>query len=109
MFTPAEKGEAVWWGATMLPEPLCKLRLRTQTNYPTETRDANMRLAEIAVCNYLASVYESLPSCGESEDEVCELLLMVPFTSSDELQEPYTAAAVALAAYSKVCALGRDP
>lgn len=109
-YSPVQKDDGyVFLGSTMLPAPSCKLRLRTQTNYATDTRDANMRLAAIAICNYLASNSMELPSCNEtSEDQVCELMLMVPFTSSDELQEPYTAAAVALAAYSKICALGRD-
>lgn len=109
-YAPVQKDDGyVFLGSTMLPEPSCNLRLRSQTNYATDTRDANMRLAAIAICNYLATNFQELPSCNESADQVCELMLMVPFTSSDELQEPYTAAAVALAAYSKICALGRDP
>jgi len=109
-YEPVEKKEVdkyVFAGSVMVPKPSCDLRLRSQTNYATDTRDANMRLAAIAICNYLGLA--ELPSCGaEGEHQACQLTMKVPFTSSDELQEPYTAAAVALAAYSKICALGKD-
>lgn len=109
-YTPQAKSDGyIFDRNTMLPAPSCSLRLRSQTNYPTDIRDANMRLAAIAICSRLSAHGAELPSCGASGDQVCEMKMLVRMPSSDELQEPYIGAAVALAAYSKICALGRDP
>jgi len=99
----AKNTEAVWAGSTMLPEPACGLQLRTQTNYPSANRKANLRLAELAICGLLFG--NKAPSCGASSNQVCQLKIFAPFPSSDEIQEPYLAASMALAAYSKICAL----
>lgn len=105
-YTPAERGDKVWLGPTILPEPSCPLKLRSQTNYPTALRKANLRLAELAICDLLESKGRKLPSCGASEGKVCEMSVHVPMPASDEQQEPYIGAAMALAAYSKLCAIG---
>lgn len=94
----------VWHGNSLLPSPSCQLRLVSQTRYPTANRKANLRLAEIAVCDYMGSV----PSCGGSGSDPCELKIKAPLPASDDLQEPHIGAAIALAAYSRLCALGRS-
>jgi len=109
-YKPASRVTDVWQGASMLPLPSCALQLRSVTNYPTDRRKANLRLAELAICGMLAFrdlgvKHPKVPECGAGKDQVCELVISVPASSSDELQEPYIAAAIALAAYSKVCAL----
>lgn len=104
---PAAPEGDVWDGATMLPKPSCPLQLTSQTGYPTENRKKNLRLASIAVCQYLLShTMDSLPKCGATQGEVCELMINIPAPNSDEHQEPHIGAAIALAAYSKICELG---
>lgn len=104
----ARDSETVWSGdgSRMLPTPSCPLQLISQTDYPTKIRVANLRLAELAVCELLGET--GVPSCGAKKGEVCQLELWIPITSSDELQEPFTAAAAALVARSKLCALGKS-
>jgi hypothetical protein len=80
------------------------------TGYPTDRRKANLRLAELAICDRLqlrnlGAAHPPVPDCGAGEDQVCQLEISVPMPASDEHQEPYIAGAIALAAYSKVCAL----
>merc|ERR1712232_694660 len=80
------------------------------TNYPSDPRKVNLRLAEHAVCGMLAFrdlgvKHPKVPDCHASTGQVCELAISIPAPSSDELQEPHIAAAIALAAYSKICAL----
>lgn len=119
-YLPATRTGVVWDGAVMLREPGCPLQLRSTTNYPTDRRKANLRLAELAVCQLLEQRMQSLPGChgnaaGNNSESgsattaaVCELSVFVPMPSSDELQEPYIAAAMALAAYSRICALSQS-
>jgi len=107
-YVPADRGPAVWDGDMMLPEPGCSLKIRSLTNYPTARRKANYRKAEIAICEVLQMHGTELPKCSASDEQVCELTLSIPMPSSDEMQEPYIAGAMALAAYSKICALGRS-
>eukprot|EP00928_Gymnodinium_smaydae_P056826 TRINITY_DN4013_c0_g1_i2.p2 TRINITY_DN4013_c0_g1~~TRINITY_DN4013_c0_g1_i2.p2 ORF type:complete len:328 (+),score=70.93 TRINITY_DN4013_c0_g1_i2:99-1082(+) len=104
----------VWHGSTRLPTPRCPLQLTSQTDYPSAARKANLRLAELAICELLDNSGHTVPSCagsagdkGDKGDDVCELEMMVPAPSSDELQEPHIGAAMALAAYSKLCSLGK--
>eukprot|EP00927_Polykrikos_kofoidii_P013378 TRINITY_DN1582_c0_g1_i1.p1 TRINITY_DN1582_c0_g1~~TRINITY_DN1582_c0_g1_i1.p1 ORF type:complete len:333 (+),score=41.46 TRINITY_DN1582_c0_g1_i1:46-1044(+) len=109
-YKPASRGGVVWHGASILPEPSCALQLRPLTPSPSDTRRANFRLAELAICELLARrdpgvKHPPVPQCGATEAQVCELQVSAPLSTSDELQEPYVAAAVALAAYSKICAL----
>lgn len=109
-YAPADRVDQVWSGPVQLPEPPCNLQLRSQTNHPTDRRKANLRLAELAVCQLLELKGQELPGCGANETakehKACELTVHVPMPSNDEQQEPYIGAAIALAAYSKVCALG---
>jgi len=107
-YAPGTRGETPWHQGAPLPVPSCSLKLRTQTNYPTENREANLRLAEIAVCDYMAGTGGSVPGCGASGTQVCELSLMVPAPSDDGLFEPHNAAAMALVAYSRLCAIPKS-
>lgn len=104
----ARESKTVWSGdgSRMLPTPSCPLQLISQTSYPSKNRVANLRLAELAVCELLGET--GVPSCGAKVGEVCQLKLLIPMTSSDKLQEPFTAAAAALVARSKLCALGKS-
>lgn len=107
-FEPATRRTNVWNGGQLLPEPRCKLQLTSQTGYPSDQRKANYRLVEIAVCNLLYNKMEELPNCGETGNQVCELKVFAPLTSSETLQEPYVAAAMALATYSRLCSMGKN-
>lgn len=100
--------EDVWEGNQILPTPACGLQLVSRTNYPSDERKANLRYSEIAVCEYLHFNNKVLPSCGAdtAAGEVCQLTIWAPLPSDDKLQEPYIASSIALAAYSKICALG---
>jgi len=100
--------EDVWEGDQILPTPACGLQLVSQTDYPSAERKANLRYSEIAVCEYLHLTGKELPSCGAGTGvgDVCQLKIWAPLPSDDKLQEPYIASSIALAAYSKICALG---
>eukprot|EP00930_Biecheleria_cincta_P033019 TRINITY_DN22873_c0_g1_i2.p1 TRINITY_DN22873_c0_g1~~TRINITY_DN22873_c0_g1_i2.p1 ORF type:complete len:325 (+),score=66.79 TRINITY_DN22873_c0_g1_i2:41-1015(+) len=109
----ASRFDDIWLGNSRLPVPSCALQLGGD-NYGIsgDNRKANLRLAELAVCDMLAfrdlgAAHPKVPDCGAnvSQGEVCELKMSAPMTTSDQLQEPYTAAALALAAYSRICAL----
>lgn len=109
----ASRFDDIWLGNSRLPVPSCSLQLGGD-NYRIwgDLRKANLRLAELAVCDMLAfrdlgAAHPPVPDCGAnfSQGEVCELKMSAPMTSSDELHEPSTAAALALAAYSRICAL----
>jgi len=104
-YEPASRPEYVWHGATLLPKPSCALQLRSQSNYPQPNRKANLRLAELAVCELFGS---ALPSCGATDNQVCELMIKAPIPSSDDLQEPTVGAAIALVAYSQLCAMSQN-
>lgn len=105
-YSAANPDGDVFYGDFSLPKPSCPLQMTTQFNYKTENRKVNLRLAAIAVCDYLHGyTMHDLPSCGAGSNEVCELMLDVPITNGDEYQEPYLGAAMALAAYSKICSL----
>lgn len=107
-YVAANRIQYVWEGDQTLPTPACGLQLVSQTNYPSDERKANLRYSEIAVCEYLYFNNKVLPSCGAdtAAGEVCQLKIFAPLPSDDKLQEPYIASSIALAAYSKICALG---
>lgn len=104
-YTATAREADVYDSAGPLPKPKCDLQLNTKTSYPTDNRKVNLRLASIAVCDYIGGSY-ALPKCGAGENQVCELMLDVPMPNSDEHQEPFIGAAMALAAYSRICELG---
>lgn len=96
-------------GGAALPRPSCPLQLKSQTQYPSKWRKANLRMAEIAVCNYWWQLFgaKSFPSCERVNQvrQTCQLSLDVPLPHSDELQEPHLGASIAVAAFSRLCAL----
>jgi len=105
-FQAAAREPVVFSGHAALPEPSCPLQVTTKISYKTENRKVNQRLASIAVCDYLhGSTMNDLPSCNAASGQVCELMVDLPMPNSDTHQEPYLGAAMALAAYSKVCSL----
>lgn len=113
-YAPATRVGDVWQGARILPVPSCALQLKSMTNYPTDNRKANMRLAELAVCDLLkfrdlGAKHPAVPDCGAGEGQVCELEISAPLPGSDEHSEPFVGGALALAAYSKICALFEGP
>jgi len=81
----------------MVKRGSCPLRLTSQTNYPSDQRKANLRLAELAVCD----AFHGSPCPGGAAG--CELEILAPLPYSDE-QEPYVGAAMALVAHSLLCA-----
>lgn len=82
---------------TMLERGDCKLRVVSQTSYPSAMRKANLRLAELAVCG----MFFGNP-CG-SEAAGCEVKVMAPLPYSED-QEPYLGAGIALVVHSLLCA-----
>lgn len=85
-----------------IPKPeSCKLTLNSQTGYPSEQRKANLRLAELAVCDYFA--LNGIPNCGSG----CSLKINAPLPYAS-MQEPYVGAAIALAAISQICAESKE-
>lgn len=86
---------------TMLERGDCKLRVVSQTSYPSEMRKANLRLSELAVCN----MYIGNP-CG-ADAPGCEVEVMAPLPYSED-QEPYLGAGIALVVHSFLCAEHAD-
>jgi len=93
---PADSGY-IFDGPTMLPRGNCPLKLTSQTNYPPDQRTANLRLAELAVCE----VFYGKPCAGS--DKACHIEIFAPLPYSGD-QEPYIAAGMALVAHSLLCA-----
>lgn len=85
----------------MVRRGACPLRLISQTSYPSDQRKANLRLAEIAVCE----VFYGNPCKGGAVG--CELEVLAPLPYSDD-QEPYVGAGMALVAHSLLCSLRAD-
>lgn len=85
----------------MVKRGSCPLRLISQTSYPSEQRKANLRLAELAVCE----AFYGNPCKGGAAG--CELEILAPLPYSDE-QEPYVGAGMALVAHSLLCALHKE-
>jgi len=88
----------IYDGPTMLPRGKCPLKLIEKfTNYPSDQREANLRLAELALCE----VFYDKP-CAKS-DKACSIEIFAPTPYSRD-QEPYVAAGMALVAHSLLCA-----
>merc|ERR1740121_1736591 len=105
-YKPARRPEYVWHGDQILPKPDCALQLSAK--FASDRRKANLRLAELAVCELYAARGSSPPPCNATDKEVCELEIKAPVPYDDKLQEPYIAAAMALVAWSKICALSQS-
>lgn len=82
---------------TMLERGDCKLRVVSQTSYPSAMRKANLRLAELAVCGM------SFGNPCPSDAPGCEVKVMAPLPYSED-QEPYLGAGIALVVHSLLCA-----
>lgn len=74
----------------------CPLQLNAHTQSPSAARRANLRLAELAVCE----AYGGQP-CGASAAG-CELDIWAPLPNNND-EEPGLGAAIALAAHSALC------
>mmetsp|Transcript_83193 Transcript_83193/g.230900 ORF Transcript_83193/g.230900 Transcript_83193/m.230900 type:complete len:355 (+) Transcript_83193:38-1102(+) len=85
----------------MISRGSCPLRLAPPLPLASSRRKANLRLAELAVCQ----AFNDSPCVGETPG--CELEVLAPLPYDDG-QEPYIAAGMALVAHSKLCALHAD-
>lgn len=83
---------------------------------PNVTTKAALRLAEIAVCDYLTHKELPLPLCQDdnppgvamnSSRPKCDLRVLLPPKPADWRDEPYLAAAAAVSAYSEICVRNR--
>mmetsp|Transcript_119718 Transcript_119718/g.211631 ORF Transcript_119718/g.211631 Transcript_119718/m.211631 type:complete len:313 (+) Transcript_119718:39-977(+) len=79
-----------------LPRGQCPLRLNAHIGSPSAERKANLRLAELAVCE----AYGGQP-CG-ANDAGCELDIWAPLPDNNA-EEASLGAAIALAAHSALC------
>lgn len=86
---------------TILKQDSCPLKLTSQTRHPTKQRQANLRLAELAVCDFFGG-----NPCAHG-DTACHVEIFAPCPYSED-QEPYVGAALALVAQSLLCAEQAD-